>query len=137
MLDEFGNPKSSQNESLDAPNPPQDTPGTPPGRTRSQKGFPNSIFDGLGFILGGFWEDLDTKMVPKTYKICFLACHTFSSSSKTSASQLRPLDIGKRSAKQSDATRFKQFFTQRMKIFVNGPQSGPMQRVSNNFSLSA
>ena len=51
------------------PNPPQDTPGTPPGRTWSQKGFPNSIFDGLGFIFDGFWQDLatnmDRKVIPK------------------------------------------------------------------------
>ena len=57
--------ESSQNESLDTPNPPQDTPRTPPGRTQSQKGFPNSIVGGLGSMFGGIGEDFDTKMVPK------------------------------------------------------------------------
>jgi hypothetical protein len=50
--------ESSQNEALDTPNSPQGTPGATPGRAQSQKGFPNSMFDGLGLILGGFWKDI-------------------------------------------------------------------------------
>ena len=61
-----------KNEVLDTPNSPQDTPGAPPGRASSQKGFPNSMFDGLRTIWSGFWKDLgtnmDRKVVPKHAK---------------------------------------------------------------------
>ena len=64
--------ESSQNEVLDTPNSPQGTPGAPPERAGSQKGFPNSIFNGLGSIWGGFWKDLGTNMdrkaIPKHTK---------------------------------------------------------------------
>ena len=69
IWNDFGTPKSSQNQILDIPNCPQGTPGVPPGRARGQKGFPNSIVDGLGFIFDGFWKDLatnmDRKVIPK------------------------------------------------------------------------
>ena len=41
----------------------------------------------LGSILVGFGHQNESPSASKTYKICFLACHTFSSSFKTSASQ--------------------------------------------------
>ena len=49
---------ASRNEALNTPNSPQGTPGAPPERATSQKGFPNSMFDGLGLILDGFWKDI-------------------------------------------------------------------------------
>ena len=130
------------------PQYPQGTHGTPPAHPRGQQGFPNSIFDGSSSIWDRFWKDLGTKMDPKV-----LQKHTKSApwlldieNKRTDRKAVRcnafqtilhseNEDICERSAKRSDATRFKQFLAQCMIIFVNGPQSSPMQRVSDDCSL--